>query len=187
MLLLVSCFAHTNTVPYPDACGSIRASATGGSCPKIEGTYRDQGEISGKGPRSCIYPDCGSLAFNLLSDPYVFSRGDAPSGGLVRISQPSAERVEILGGPRRVRTALSLAEGDFACDESGLRLKAKSTGLFLLAENVIAEESRIFNVADDGSLVMKVEWHNYGNRLIAGYSNRGAVWVRWERFSHRND
>ena len=178
--LLASCFTSVNPVPYPAAWRPVRPTATQ-SCPKIEGTYRDQGEVAGGGPRSCTYPECGSLAFNLLSDPYVFSKGNAPSGGVVRINQPSAGRVEVSGGPRRVREELSLAAGDFVCDASGLRLRTKSTGLFLVLENSINEESRIFNVADDGSLVMKAEWHNRANQLVAGYSNSGEVWVRWER------
>lgn len=188
-LLLASCISHTGTVPYPASWAPIRQGQAGGSCPKMDGVYQDNGESeqSASG-RPCTYEngECASLIFGLLGDAHVlgtdreFARGGVQR---VQIEQPSPGVVEIIAEPGEKRQSLSMANGDFTCDGVGLRLRDKTSTTIFLISNIFVTESRIFNVADDGSLMMKSMWHNQGNHTFFPFSVTNEELVRWTRVS----
>jgi hypothetical protein len=167
---------------YPVNWPPIRETASAEACPHLEGLYIDAGKL---GPtttsRPCDFVDhgygeeCKSLTFNLLytmHDSHV-------KGGEVRIEQPSDAAIRITAAGQQ-RT-LTQTAGNFTCDKYGLRLKEKSQFFLFFLVNVVSFESRIFNAAQDGSLVMKAEWHNVGNRGIAPFSITDEGWVRWKQ------
>jgi hypothetical protein len=182
-LLLASCFANTRSYPadWPD----IATSGSGPtSCPSIQGIYADGGEyIASVSGRPCGYREgqCHSLLFalvaetpKLLGSTYSFAGN---SRATVRIDQPSDDIIEISAVGNRY--VLAKTSGDFNCDANGLRLKERASLVLLLLVNAISYESRTFIRAQDGSLVMKTEWHNVGNSAIFPFSVRNEGWVRW--------
>jgi len=188
--LLASCIVHSGTAPYPNSWTPIRHGQTGSPCPKIAGVYQDRGDyqptpyVSGR-PCSFKSGECRSLIFGLLSDAQSGIRIEAfkwrSTVQQVQIEQPSPGVLEIIAEPGGNRQTLSMANGDFTCDGVGLRLRDKTAATIVLISNMLSTESRIFNVAEDGSLVMKSEWHNQGHHLIFPASVRYELWVRWTR------
>ena len=188
--LLASCIVHSGTAPYPNSWTPIRHGQTGSPCPKIAGVYHDRGDyqptpyVSGR-PCSFKSGECRSLIFGLLSDAQSGIRIEAfkwrSTVQQVQIEQPSPGIVEIIAQPREKRQTLSITNGDFTCDQNGLRLRDKYTALTLLIANVITTESRIFNVADDGSLIMKSVWHRQGHATLFPLSMADEVLLRWTR------
>jgi hypothetical protein len=188
-LLLASCISYTGTVPYPASWAPVRQSQAGSSCPKIDGVYQDRGEyqptpyVSGR-PCNDRTGECRSLIFSLLGDAHYFGSDREIAGARVervQIEQPSPGIVEIIAQPREKRQTLSITNGDFTCDQNGLRLRDKYTALTLLIANVFTTESRIFNVADDGSLIMKSVWHRQGHATLFPLSMANEVLLRWTR------
>ena len=188
-LLLASCISYTGTVPYPASWAPVRQSQAGSSCPKIDGVYLDRGEyqptpyVSGR-PCNDKTGECRSLIFSLLGDAHYFgSDREIVSDWLrrVQIEQPSPGIVEIIIQPREKGQTLSITNGDFTCDKNGLRLRDKTTAMILLISNVLTTESRIFNVADDGSLIMKSVWHRQGHATLFPLSMSDEVLLRWIR------
>ena len=186
-LLLASCLSHTGTVPYPANWAPVRQSQAGSSCPKIDGVYQDRGElpphVSG---RPCSYRagECSSLIFGLLGDPRfdLFNREIARDWvERVQIEQPSPGIVEIIAEPGGKRQTLSMANGDFTCDKNGLRLRDKTAALILLISNTFTTESRIFNVTDDGSLIMKSVWNTMGHGTVIPVNITNELLLRWTR------
>jgi hypothetical protein len=189
-LLLASCISYTGTVPYPASWAPVRQGQAVGSCPKIDGVYWDRGQyqptpyVSG---RPCDFKtgECTSLIFGLVSDAQSAIR----IGGFnwrstvqqVQIEQPSPGVVEIIAEPGGKRQTLSMANGDFTCDKNGLRLRDTTAATIVLISNALSTESRIFNVADDGSLIMKSVWHNRGNHTLFPFSVTNELLVRWTR------
>lgn len=189
-LLLASCIAYSSTAPYPGSWTPIRQGQAGSSCPKIDGVYQDRGEyqptphVSGR-PCNFRTGECRSLIFGLLGDAQSAIRFEAfkwqSTVQQVQIEQPSPGVVEIIAQPGGERQTLSITNGDFTCDGDGLRLKDKTAGTTILISNVISNESRTFNIADDGSLIMKSAWHNWGHHIVFPVSVRNELWVRWTR------
>jgi hypothetical protein len=93
----------------------------------------------------------------------------------VQIEQPSPGIVEIIAEPGGKRQTLSVANGDFTCDKNGLRLRDKTAAMTILVGSAFTTESRIFNVADDGSLIMKSVWHNQGHHTLFPFSVTNEV------------
>ena len=195
-LLLSSCIAMTGIEPYPVSWTPIRKSEAGSSCPNIVGVYKDLGEYqptpSGSG-RPCSFEsgECRSLIFNLLGDADMAIRigtnkGQSTTLKQVRIEQPSPGVVEINAPSGERRQTLSIANGDFTCDGNGLRLAEKTAFATILISNVIGTDSRIFNVAEDGSLIMKSEWHNRGHHTFFPFNVTNELWVRWARVDPEN-
>jgi len=189
-LVLAACISTTGTKPYPVGWSPIRHGQADGSCPKIAGTYNDSGvfEQSASG-RPCKREtgECTSLIFGLLSGAQSALRLEAfkwrSTVVQVQIEQPSPGVVEIIAKPDGKRQTLSIANGDFTCDGNGLRLSDKTAATIVLISNAISTESRIFNAANDGSLVMKSEWHNRGHHTLFPFSVTNEEWVRWIRVS----
>lgn len=187
-LLLASCLSYTGTVPYPASWAPVRQSQAGSSCPKIDGVYWDRGEypgpyVSGR-PCNDRTGECRSLIFGLLGDARstLFNRDSAINWvERVQIEQPSPGIVEIIAQARGTRQTLSMANGDFTCDQNGLRLRDTTAATIVLISNMLSTESRIFNVADDGSLIMKAVWHNRGHMTIIPVSVTNEVLLRWTR------
>lgn len=188
-LLLASCISYTSTVPYPASWAPVRQSQAGSSCPKIDGVYQDRGEyqptprVSGR-PCNDRTGECRSLILGLLGDARidVFKREIARDFvAWVQIEQPSPGVVEIIAQPGEKRQTLSITNGDFTCDRNGLRLGDKTAAMIFLISNGLSTESRIFNVADDGSLVMKAVWHNQGHHTFFPFSVTNEVLLRWTR------
>jgi len=187
-LVLVSCISTTGTEPYPVGWSPIRHGEAGGTCPNINGVYHDRGvsEWSRSGrPCSREMGECTSLIFGLLSDAQSALRIEAfkwrSTVVQVQIEQPSPGVVEIIANPDGKRRTLSIANGDFTCDGNGLRLSDKTAATIVLISNAISTESRTFNVANDGSLIMKSEWHNRGHHTLFPFSVTNEAWVRWTR------
>lgn len=188
-LLLASCISYTGTVPYPASWAPVRQSQAGSSCPKIVGVYQDRGEyqptphVSGR-PCNFRTGECRSLIFGLLGDARsTLFNSEIPWDWVerVQIEQPSPGIVEIIAEPGGKRQTLSMANGDFTCDKNGLRLRDTTAATIVLISNVLSTESRIFNVADDGSLIMKAVWHNRGNHTLFPFSVTNELLVRWTR------
>lgn len=188
--LLASCMVLSGTAPYPGSWTAIRHGQTGSPCPTIAGVYQDRGDyqptpfVSGR-PCSFESGECRSLIFGLLGDAQSAIRIKASKSRStvqqVQIEQPSPGVVEIIAEPGGNRQTLSMENGDFTCDGTGLRLRDKTAVTILLISNLLSTESRIFNVAEDGSLVMKAEWHNQGHVTLIPASVRYELWVRWTR------
>jgi hypothetical protein len=188
-LLLASCISYTGTVPYPASWAPVRQGQAVGSCPKIDGVYWDRGQyqptpyVSGR-PCNDRTGECRSLIFNLLGDARsTLFKSETPRDWVARvqIEQPSPGIVEIIAEPGGKRQTLSTANGDFTCDKNGLRLRDTTAATILLIGNVLSTESRIFNVADDGSLIVKAVWHNRGHATLFPLSITNELLVRWTR------
>jgi hypothetical protein len=95
----------------------------------------------------------------------------------VRIAQPSDDVIEITSVGKRY--TLTKSAGDFSCDASGLRLKERSSSMLWLISNIVRYESRTFNRAQDGSLIMKSEYHAVGNHTLFPVDTRGEGGARW--------
>ena len=136
--------------------------------------------------RPCSYRagECSSLIFGLLGDPRfdLFNREIARDWvERVQIEQPSPGIVEIIAEPGGKRQTLSMANGDFTCDKNGLRLRDKTAALILLISNTFTTESRIFNVTDDGSLIMKSVWNTMGHGTVIPVNSTNELLLRWTR------
>ena len=189
-IVLPACSAlfHEEKAAYPLNWSPVQQTASTGACPRIEGVFIDGGEYKAPGSgRPCDYGEgeCQSLLFALLYDykpvrkRSVYAFFTANANLEVRIEQPSEDEIKIAGyGEERT---LKKAAGDFTCDKDGLRLAEKTSSTLLLLLDNVSHESRIFNVAQDGSLVMKSEWHNAGNYTIFPFSVRAEGWVTWKR------
>lgn len=185
---------HEEKMTYPYDWPRIREGASSDVCPEIAGSYIDGGEYKAPSSgRPCDYQDgeCHSLLFGLL---YKFHDQPVKGGALgffgsnrrleVRIEQPADDVIKVTAAGQE--HLLAKAAGDFTCDKNGIRLEKKGySGLPALLD-VVNFESRIFNVGQDGSLVMKSEWHNVGHYTVLPFSVRNEGWVRWERIGAKS-
>lgn len=188
--VLASCISMAGTEPYPAGWSPIRHGQAYGTCPTLDGVYLDRGEFeqsaSGR-PCKRETGECTSLIFSLLSDAQPALRLEAfkwrSTVTQVQIEQPSPGVVAIIANPDGKRQTLSMANGDFTCDAHGLRLSDKTAATIVLISNAMSTESRTFNVANDGSLIMKSAWHNRGHHTFIPFSVTNEEWVRWTRLS----
>lgn len=184
-LLLSSCLSWDSKNPYPDNWASPEQSQ-GGSCPNISGVYFDKGEYeataSGRPCGRVGSRDCESLTYALTYGANIFtSRRVWPTR--VQIEQPAPDVVEIhdIAKSDEKKQMLLLSNGDFTCDSDGLRLSDKTTVAVLLFTNLIKNETRTFNRASDGSLIMNSKWRTTGHHTIMPVSMKEEGWVRWKR------
>ena len=185
LALLASCVTTGGIATYPAHWPPVQGIQSKGSCPKIAGVYHDLGEyVSTATGRPCdrYSDDCESLIYALLYDAYMSVKGTGIGRkpvDIITIRQPSPGVLDIRSTPDGERGELSIAGGDFTCDEDGLRLKERSASLLLGVGNFVSYETRIFNAAVDGSLIMKSAYRTRGHTTIMFADNTGAAWVRW--------
>jgi len=185
---VASCLAIKGTATFPPDWAPVKYHHEDDLCPNLAGVYDDRGELphATTSGRPCVSDasECESLIFSLLFDAHLDLRQRGVKRDrvdLVHIQQLSPGVLEIVGDPGGNRQILSLADGDYTCDESGLRLAEKTTGMVLLVSNVISREIRVFNTAEDGSLIMKAEWRNTGHHTFVPFDTKSEGWVRWKR------
>ena len=185
---IASCISINESATFPADWAPVQYHRGEDLCPNLAGVYDDRGElphVSTSG-RPCVddASECESLTFNLLFDAHLDLRRRGVKRDrvdLVHIEQLSPGVLEIVGNPGGNRQILSLANGDYTCDESGLRLAEKATAMVLVAINFISRETRVFNTAEDGSLIMKAEYRSIGNDLLLAIDAENEGWVRWRR------
>lgn len=185
LALLASCVTTGGIATYPAHWAPVQTIQSKGFCPNIAGVYHDQGEyVSAATGRPCdrYSADCESLIYALLHDAYMSAKGsgiDRRPVDIVTIRQPSPGVLDIGSTPDGETGELSITRGDFTCDENGLRLKERSASLLLGVGNFVSHETRIFNVAVDGSLIMKSAYRTRGHATVIFADNTGTAWVRW--------
>ncbi|MGI9316733.1 MAG: hypothetical protein ACR2QW_05325 [bacterium] len=154
----------------------------------IAGTYDEIAEFSKQGSRPCVASECDSLIFSLLSDAHSSfwtHELERPIADTVRIEQLLPGTLEIIALPSGKRQTLSISNGDFTCNETGLRLRNKTVTMVFLFSNAVQHETRIFNVAEDGSLIMKSELHSWGHHTFLPLNITSEGWLRWIRVSEK--
>lgn len=186
LLSLTACTTGTGKAPYPRYWESIQKADSSKGCPNVEGIYSDNGEYTEvfMGGRPCERNECKSLSYNLLfeaSKSLWLSAGQRDRVDYVQVRQPAPDVVQVITNPGGKIHTLSKAKGDFTCDADGIRLKESSTFMSALISNVVMTETRMFNVANDQSLVMKAMWHNVGHHTLLPFESTAEGWVRWLR------
>lgn len=185
LISLTSCSITSRQYPYPADWAHIQNDPSNISCPILEGIYYDLGEkatFSSGHPCVIKAGECGSLSFNLLfSDNLAGLSVTRPLVNQIHITQPSPDVLEITTKPNGEQHKLSISNGDFSCDGAGLRLETKYTTAIAIIANYIQSESRVFNVANDGTLTMNAENRSVGHHLILPVNNTWNRWVRWSR------
>lgn len=195
LLVVTGC---SSVEPYPTAWAPT-APVIGGACPDLRGTWNNIGTKYGQAVRNCGAPKgiglhlpaaCTSLVYNLMGPVGWWpARPDIPSdaflGHLTIIEQPSPDQLDIVTDQAidkngTTRLSLRASKGDFSCGAEGLTLRSKS-GVSTLES--VDTEKRSFNIASDGTLVMKVISATRGLLYVVpmGWSQQG--WVKWERVS----
>lgn len=185
LLGLTSC---SSLREYPEHWSPITPVSAVGSCPAIAGLYNNSGDSPEPHTGRACYTageeeNCTSLTYNLLSDiPHYSWYKASPSweSKHVRVNQSAADTIEVTLFDRDVHT-LSLAARDFTCGPEGITLKIRSALTIFLISNASESEMRTFNVADDGSLVMKSLSRVVGHHTVFPVAGTDVHWVKWKK------
>jgi hypothetical protein len=197
--LLSGCFRAYTTV-YPPEWPQAKVIPAG-ACPDIAGRYLNTGIGS---------PDWGSIMLHFCAgQPQGWGRrpswvcdrslwqdlvDDASlrSARAIDIRQPEPTTIVVSNpdDPSIQPRTLSLGNGDFKCDASGLTMSRISSDMnavssvlsVLVLHFGIASSSRSFRPLDNGSLLMEVKnEHSLTQEMLATGTIKGQGFMRWDR------
>jgi hypothetical protein len=189
-VLLAGCTVGKFDVNYPEVWAS-RAKEVMGQCPDLVGFYLNKGERRLSSGGSDCYSNCGALISELKDGNKILSWtnvGDKEriKDRIIEIQQTTDLVVDVTEwketeGERKVMSQfqLSAEAEDFQCKDGELWLKTRVHSVIFLVSNVLVTETRVFNKAEDGSLVMKRFTKAGGHNFVFPEAYGVGEWVRW--------
>lgn len=202
-IAIAGCEATFNTygkkaLNYPSRWEAPRVLGEQRLCPSLTGTYDDaaiEGSIwvNKDMPKSCRSAQrCTSLSHYLHNEALFLWKGnhvpeihDWPTATHVQLIQFNDDELEIVTWDSSVdasvktRKTLNRKDGDFSCDESGLWLRDRTDSWTVILWGAVARESRLFNIANDGTLTMFKDRSVIGNVFLAPQFATNAFWLKW--------
>jgi hypothetical protein len=197
----------TSSMPYPKDW-SPSSAIEKSQCPKIAGRYVNVGEIAhGTNPRlfqtGYRYRYLADWRSNPMLSDNIAGGG---SGEWVELRQPDTDTLIMVSSDAAVAVReLHRSNGDFSCSTRGLERQLHA-GLTSVGDNSdhtsvaltgingmemayaaalgtggMRTLTRSFNLASDGSLVMRVSQSETGLLLLVPYHQKNETFVRWQR------
>lgn len=190
LFFVVGCHVGKWDVNYPDTW-SPQVENLMGECPLIAGRYLNQGERRLSSAGADCYSNCGALISELKDGNKVLSYNNLADkerikDRIIELRQPTDKLLDVIewkdvNGELKEMSQfqLSAENGDFFCEDGDFRLKNRVYATILLIGNAVTTESRVFNMAEDGALIMKRFTKTGGHAFIFPEAYGVGEWVRW--------
>jgi hypothetical protein len=139
-------------------------------------------------------PTSPSLYYDLHAHHYgypTFYNGiptniDPANAKYIRIEQCGDHAIkiqlysEIPGANEKIGLLKEDVLNDISWGSEGLKIGGDSVVVVMFVGNIFATETRTLNKTADGSLVMKIEFHNFGNYAVIPCVRKSTSWFRWQ-------
>jgi hypothetical protein len=202
IFLLASC---TNiTYDYPANWPKQVVPKEDEACPDVSGVYQLYGITNSELKDDNNFSGC--LLHHLYSESTFLNPLKQKPGELnnispelqklidltacVEIAQPNPEQLEIIVWGRRgndryilQRDFLSVANGDFSCDQEGVHLQTRYHFFSAIISNLFAYEQQTLLKAQDKSLLLRYLSRLTVNHTFVPGSSSTSYWIRWEACS----